>query len=293
MAGQQIGERYFPALSIFHRDRYYGHDQLLELWQDEGPIRLNAVDKNQNPVYAGWIGPNVESMGDSAFYNTTTPGPYTLGVHRTYQAPDPDNPGQTMQQTDSIVVKVVVKPGTGVPDIKDALAALVREVFREKQESITDSLVALRGDSTEVVEEVLAYENSRTSALPVFPVENKGDGEIASSFFLEENPEPQTQGDYTFGDVYEMENNKEYIDAKLKSFNNFLVLARLFQIEQFLYRIIEDPENLDLFLDQLLLNSGTILAQFTLNALSGNERQQIKTMIANYINQQIENLPYE
>ena len=152
MAGQQIGERYFPALSIFHRDRYYGDSQLLELWQDEGPVRLKAVDKNQNLVYAGWTGPNVESMGDSAFYNTTTPGPYTLGVHRTYQAPDPDNANETIQQTDSIVVRVTVKPGTGVPDIGDIVKVLLKEALNAQREKVLAEM--------EQLEEELEQENN-------------------------------------------------------------------------------------------------------------------------------------
>ncbi len=239
-------------------------------------------------MYAGWSGPNVQSIGDSAFYNTTVPGAYTLGVHRTYKAPDPNNANETIQQTDSIVVKVVVKPGTGVPDIKDALAALVREVFTEKQESVTDSLVALRGDSAEVVDEVEQFAmviNSRES-FDVF--EGGGSGEYSQTIHSDEADIYVLSAD-ELNKLKQVDKYKKWMDATRTMNNKRIAIWKQLEIERFLLSIINDPNAFNVFLDNLILNSGRLLAVFILNNPTNENRLKAKEIIVDYINAQIEN----
>ena len=282
LLGQQVGERYFPNLAVMHRGKLYSANQSLELWEGEMPVILKAVDQNRNSIYAGWAGPNVESMGDSAIFLTDIPGPYNLGVYRTYDAPDPDDYNKTIRKTDSIVLHVMVKPGTGIPDIRDILRTIVMEVLREKQESTTKTLIALREDSAELINEQDQQQGVIQALNPVF------DEELKLQFIRIDNSlESRNLSQKEVEWIKEDPERAKMLDIFIKAYKVAFRINQQILLQEFLTAAINDKEKFRELLDNLVENSGRLLAGFVVNNLSKDQKAEMKAIVIDYINKNI------
>ena len=91
------------------------------------------------------------------------------------------------------------------------------------------------------------------------------------------------------GELKKVEKYKKWMDATRTMNNKRIAIWKQLEIERFLLSIINDPNAFDVFLDNLILNSGRLLAVFILNNPTNENRLKAKEIIVDYINAQIAN----
>jgi hypothetical protein len=265
-----IGNTFEPNIAIHYNDVTYLNNQTIEVWQkaNEG-ITLQAVDKD-NVLLTGsltWTG--VVGSGNTVKFPIGKVGLERISLKR---------------GTDQISLLVKVKEFT--IDLNNLLKKLLTEALSAKKKKATDTLVLLRQDSLKNANDVgrLIIELEKNN----FPLESTGATltplfanpvtVIDSSAFLN-NP----GGDKRKSSFNEIRKRKRIHNAMRHSIN----VAALADI------IVTDPNKLKTLLDDLVKNSGELIANLILGKDSKGQEDIVKSIAVDYLNKNLDRLVSE
>ncbi|MGK7393866.1 MAG: hypothetical protein ACNS62_04810 [Candidatus Cyclobacteriaceae bacterium M3_2C_046] len=264
---QSIGKTLLPDFMVAYQGQYFSQGQTIEVWQDEPVIEFTAINHHLEPVYAGWQGSGLTANGASAFFQ-----PLSLG----------ETPIKIFRGNDTLRLKVFTKPDQGIPSLKEVLQVMLMEALKEKKQSTTSELVALRKDSMQLSQDENQQQQVLNGLNPVFGQNN------TLQFIRLDN----TKGSriLSAGEVEDLKKHPEkgkLLDIFIQTYRNLYQINQHVLLEELLRAAINDPKVFNNLLDNLVKNSGRLLARFILKYPDPAQKAAVKKIITDYINQNI------
>ncbi len=264
---KKAGDTFHPPFYVQYKDNVYRNGNIIEVWQDERTEfqAFKKINGSYQSTYSGWRGEYLTGNGAYAWYEPTEPGQLPIMV---------------IHETDTLRLQVLAKAGTGVPDLKEIVRSLLKEALAAKRQQLQGSLDSLRNDSTSI-ETTLGQQIAR---LEKGNVAMEDDGGQMKMLF----DQPVVIEDSAlFKRSAEREKGFELIRKRKNVFNQIISKVN---IEAFIDLAVDDPEKLKLLTDDLLSNSGTLLAQLLVGKDNQGDRAQAMDIVFRYVNQNIERL---
>ncbi len=268
---QKVKGQYIPDITIWHDGTPYGTGQGIELWEGAGEAELYAAEKVEQgdgftyQITPGiWSGTNVRSTGNYAYY-TTAPGTFPLIF--------------TSTDNKKVELTVRVKPGTGVPSLRSVLKALLKEALEMKRQQIQDSITSIRRDSVSNVSDL----GRQIALLERGNLTMESGGQYVSVF---ETPITLTDSSL-FASSNDRREGFRLLRKRKKLINDILTKAN---INAFIDLVFDDPAKLDALKDDLMTQSGRLLARLIQGKDSEGNKKEMLDIIIDYLNQNIERL---
>jgi hypothetical protein len=263
----EIGSTFAPNIAIGYNNNIYTNNQTIEVWQkaNEG-ITLRAVDKN-DVLLAGpvtWTG--VVGTG------TTVRFPITKVGHERV----------TLKAgKDEISVLMNVKEFN--IDLSSLLRKLIVEVLTAKKKKAIDTLATLRKDSIANVSEIAR----RITELEQYNFPLEATGVTLTPFFADPVTLTDssaflnaTGGDKRAGSFRELRKRKKI----------HKVLRHTLNIAAFADLVVKDQSRFNTLLDDLLKNSGQLMANLILGKDSKGQEDVARSIVIDYLNKNLERL---
>ena len=227
-------------------------------------MELEALDRNQKPIQDGVSWTNAQKSGTRGIVDLRTT----------------DSQEVTLTQGENTMT-VTVRRFDGEQDIKDLIKEILISALTTKKEEAMEELPGLRSDSTKNA-------NDLTAQLKLIESQNyplqEGNDALVSLY-----DELQTQQDTT--------DFKDSNNAKAKGFkflrrrkavqNN---IRRRVNVVAFVDLLVEKPEKLTELLDDVLRNSGRLLAKLIVGRDKSGARDEARDIVVEYLNDNLERL---
>ncbi|MEQ9413334.1 MAG: hypothetical protein RIF39_05860, partial [Cyclobacteriaceae bacterium] len=257
-----LGLIYAPNIAIRFDDKLYLNGQTIEVWQrTDGLTRLEAVDRNGNLLTGSLTWTGVRGSGNTVDFLSNE-------VRTDYV---------TLKSGDD-PIRVTVKVKEFTLDVNELLKRLIVETLSAKKKQATDSLVQLRQDSIANVNNIgqllVSLEKDN------FPMESTG-----ASFT------PLFTEPVTLTDSSEFQNNSDKANSlrEIKKRKRLAkAIKREFNIEAFADLVAKNPDQLKVVLDDLLHNSGELIANLILGQDSQGQENIARNIVVDYINQNMQ-----
>jgi hypothetical protein len=266
-----IGSTFAPDIAIRYNDVMYLNNQTIEVWQktNEG-ITLQAVDKNNVLLTGALTWTNVVGTGNTVKFPIGK-----VGLERI-----------TLKKgTDQISLLVKVKEFT--IDLNSLLKKLLTEALSAKKKKATDTLALLRQDSlknandigsliTELEKNNFPLENTGASLTPLFANPVTLATETDTLVFANTNS--------THAKSFAEIRKRKRIHKTMRHSINVAAVADL---------IVTDQSRMNTLLDDLVKNSGELIANLILGKDSKGQEDIAKSIVIDYINKNLERLTGE
>lgn len=262
-----VGVTFAPKIAIRFNDELYLHNQTIETWQKTaGSVDLIAVDKNNLPLTGSVTWTNALGNTSAARFPVGT-----IGLTRV----------NLKAGVDQISVLVNVKEFN--LDLRDLLKRLIIEALSKKKKQALDDLAALRTDSitnAKAVRELL-----RQIERENFPMEN--DGATLTPMFSSPITLSATDSATYFKADQPRTTNLGELKKRKKIRTN---IRRNVNIEAVADLIVKDQARINTLLEDLLKNSGQLIANLIIGKDSKGQEDVARDIIVDYINQNLERL---
>ncbi|MBY0434949.1 MAG: hypothetical protein K2U26_12640 [Cyclobacteriaceae bacterium] len=260
-----IGNTFAPNIAVRFNDELYINNQTIETWQRTAEaITIQAVDRN-NYLLSGpltWTG--VVGTG-----NTVRVPVGTVGMER------------ITLKSGTFEIGILVKVKEFNLDLSSLLKRLIVEALSKKKKQASEDLATLRKDSVAnaaAIRELLASVERDN-----FPMESTG--ATLTPMFVE----PITLSDtsaFRDGSLARVATLKEIKKRKRIRTN----IRRNLNIEAVADLIVKDQNRINTLLDNLLKNSGQLIASLITGKDSKGQEDVARDIIVDYINQNLEQL---
>jgi hypothetical protein len=263
----EIGNAFAPNIAIGYNNNIYTNNQTIEVWQkaNEG-ITLRAVDKN-DVLLAGpvtWTG--VVGTG------TTVRFPITKVGHE-----------RVTLKAGKDQVSVLMNVKEFNIDLNSLLRKLIVEVLTAKKKKAIDTLATLRQDSIANVSEIAR----RITELEQYNFPLETTGVTLTPFFADPVTLTDssaflnaTGGDKRAGSFSELRKRKKI----------HKVLRHTLNIAAFADLVVKDQNRFNTLLDDLLKNSGQLIANLILGKDSKGQEDVARSIVIDYLNKNLERL---
>ncbi|MFM9836899.1 MAG: hypothetical protein ACKVOQ_01475 [Cyclobacteriaceae bacterium] len=267
-----IGSTFEPDIAIRYNDVMYLNNQTIEVWQkaNEG-ITLQAVDNNNVLLTGALAWTNVVGTGNTVKFPIGK-----VGLERITLKKGTDPP-----------ISLLVKVKEFTIDLNSLLKKLLTEALSAKKKKATDTLAVLRQDSTvnarnigELITELeknnFPLENTGASLTPLFasPVTLRAESDTLVFKDAASNHAK------SFAEI----RKRKRIHKTMRHSINVAAVADL---------IVKDQSRMNTLLDDLVKNSGELIANLILGKDSKGQEDIAKSIVVDYLNKNLERLTGE
>jgi len=267
-----IGSTFAPNIAIRYNDVMYLNNQTIEVWQkaNEG-ITLQAVDKNNVLLTGALTWTNVVGTGNTIKFPIGKVGLERVTLKRGSEAP----------------ISLLMKVKEFNLDLNSLLKKLIIEALSAKKKKATDTLVALRQDSlrnandigrliTELEKNNFPLENTGASLTPLFANPVTLIAKADTSIFANTNS--------THAKSFAEIRKRKRIHKTMRHSINVAAVADL---------IVTDHSRMNTLLDDLVKNSGELIANLILGKDSKGQEDIAKSIVIDYLNKNLERITGE
>jgi hypothetical protein len=269
-----LGNSLAPNLLLrYNNEIYWSGHEIIVLANEGNSVEIEAIDKNLQPIPSAQLSwTNASPFTHKGVVDLTNLSSQQVSVRRQQQGSQPDNATVTLKRVNV------------TEDINDLLKALIIEVLSAKKEEVQDTLNTLLQNRTENAEKIRQYIANLERYN--FPMEGPASGSLmfptplyrADSAALMNTDNEQTRNIAT--SILALKKQKA-VKRKIKIKANVAAFADL---------VVDNPERLEDLLDELLRNSGSLIAQLILNRDNSGTRQTARNIVVDFINRNIERI---
>jgi hypothetical protein len=265
----KLGDELAPNLLVRYANEVFWNGHEIGVMEGEGNyVELEAVDKTGapiNPSQLTWT--NADPFESKGVVDMTGVNTKEVTLVKTGEERNP--------------LRVMVKRVGTSEDINELLKMLIVEVLSAKKQQARDTIVLLKQDSVHNLDSL----SMQIALLESNNLEMEDTGMAFQSLYEEPEYFPDSTNFFS-SDRQKVEGFK--LLKKRKKIQR--TIRRKINVVAFADLVVDKPEMVKVLLDELLRNSGRLIARIILNRDSKGQRDEARNIVIDFLNKNLERI---
>jgi hypothetical protein len=266
----KLGDELAPNLLVRYANEVFWNGHEIGVMEGEGNyVELEAVDKTGapiNPSQLTWT--NADPFESKGVVDMTGVNAKEVTLVKTGEERNP--------------LRVMVKRVGTSEDINELLKMLIVEVLAAKKQQARDTIVVLRQDSTTTARNI----NEQLALLEAANLKMENSGVLFSGLY-DTPPNMSVADTVLFHGNTQRSRGFEFLKKRRRLSNT---IRKKINLVAFADLVVDNPEKLKDLLNELLTNSGRLVARIILNKDSKAQKDNARNIVIDFLNQNLEQI---